>query len=108
MEKFVGNWKNEVDVARDFADDSVLDFNIIIAGYFDGSYEGSSYVLAEKGGRLYENESSHCSCYGLEGTWKPSEVSVEYLKNRLAQGGFFDLDSDEIREMVLQFVNSRQ
>lgn len=106
--KFVGNWKNEADVARDFQDDSVLDFNIIVAGYFDGSYEGSAYVLAEKGGHLYECESSHCSCYGLEGTWKPCEVSIEYLQNRLVGGFQVYLDGGEVREMVLQFVNSRQ
>jgi hypothetical protein len=103
---FVGDsWSNENDVAKDFADNSVLDFNIFIAAYYQGSYEGSAYVLAGKDGILYEVEASHCSCYGLEESWKPTVVTVEYLKNRLEKGRF---DGDEITNLVRQFVDMQQ
>lgn len=78
-----GDWSNEAQVASDFRDDSVLDYDLIIAWYEYANYEGSSYVLAYKDGKLYENEAGHCSCYGLEGTWKPGEVTAEYLAQRL-------------------------
>jgi hypothetical protein len=36
------------------------------------SYEGHAYVLFTCDDTLWEVESSHCSCNGLEGTWRPT------------------------------------
>jgi hypothetical protein len=86
MEVFNDNWSNINDLVQDFMDVSVLDFDIVYASYATDSYEGDSYVLARKDGQLYENEASHCSCYGLEGLWFPTPVTVDYLLQRLEKG----------------------
>lgn len=59
------------------------DCEFIIAHYGYESYEGSSFCLYRKEGVLYENYASHCSCYGLEGQWDPSETTPEALKLRI-------------------------
>lgn len=55
---------------------------ILYADYECGNYEGWSFVLFEKDGKLYEVNGSHCSCYGLEGQWGPEEVLIEELLRR--------------------------
>jgi hypothetical protein len=42
-------------------------------------YEEDEMFLFEQGGKYYINEAGHCSCYGFEGQWSPSEVTEEYL-----------------------------
>ena len=60
-----------------------------MAIYSTGNYEGDSYVLAEKDGKLYENYASHCSCYGLEGMWEPEETSVQAIADRMLNSKTF-------------------
>lgn len=60
--------------------------NILLAVYSNEDYSGSAFVLYEKDGRIYEVNGSHCSCYGLEGQWNPSLVSIKELKNRIENG----------------------
>lgn len=64
------------------------DVNIILASYETPSYEGYAYVLFEKNGKLYEVDAGHCSCYGLEGQWNPTEVDIKELEHRLLEGSF--------------------
>lgn len=64
------------------------DEKILFATYFRESYEGSSWVLFEKDGKLFEISASHCSCYGLEQQWNPEEVSLKELENRIKNGSF--------------------
>ena len=45
-------------------------------------YEGWSSVIFIKDGVLYEVNGSHCSCYGLEGQWRPEETSFKALMFR--------------------------
>lgn len=51
-----------------------------------GSYE-SHLVLILRGpdGKLYEQESSHCSCYDHKGNWSPVETTKESLKEQLSK-----------------------
>jgi hypothetical protein len=79
------------------------DMRIILAWYGHGSYCGNSYVLFEKDGKLYENNASHCSCYGLEKQWAPEEVSLEYLKHIDEKGDKFDDEYDGYEEAKLTF-----
>jgi len=60
--------------------------NILIASYTQANYEGEAWVLLEKEGKLFEVNGEHCSCYGIEGQWKPEQVSLEELKHRLEKG----------------------
>jgi hypothetical protein len=55
---------------------------VLFASYGGGSYEGDAVVIFRKGEKLYEVNGSHCSCYGLEGQWKPEETSLEALARK--------------------------
>lgn len=79
---------------------------ILLASYGTPSYEGYAYVLFHEGGKLYEVEASHCSCYGVEGQWEPEETTIESLEHRLNGGklGMEDYQgnmfANELREIV--------
>ena len=94
---FLGNWDDEQDIINDFE----LDANelngafVLLAEYTTGGYEGSAFVLFERGGKLYEVNGGHCSCYGLEDQWDPEETSALELMHRidngnLGQDGYYD------------------
>lgn len=55
---------------------------VLLAVYIQESYEGAAFVLYRRNGVLYEVNGSHCSCYGLEGQWKPEETSWAALLMR--------------------------
>ena len=71
-------------MCRDFEIEmSALDgIKILVASYTYEDYNGSAFVLFEKGGQLFEVNGSHCSCYGLEGQWEPEETTLEALMAR--------------------------
>ena len=52
----------------------VHDHEILFAAYEQDSYEGHAVVIFERNNILYLVEASHCSCYGLEGLFKPEET----------------------------------
>lgn len=53
----------------------------IWACYDNGGWEGSATIVFERGDQWYLVEGSHCSCYGLEGQWKPEKFDPrEHLK----------------------------
>lgn len=63
---------------------SALDGLTILAAAGDcGGYEeGHWFLLRRADGMLLENEASHCSCYGFEDQWGPTETSVAALLAR--------------------------
>lgn len=67
---------------------------LIVAYEHVGSWgcDSSSFFLFEKGGKLYEVNGGHCSCYGFENQWCPEETSREALLARpqLFYGGGYD------------------
>ena len=71
-------WGDDFEIAADFPTDA----QILYASYESGGYEGWSVVLFKRGGKLYEVTGSHCSCYGLEGQWKPEETSWDAIAIR--------------------------
>lgn len=60
----------------------------VFAAFYDyADYSGASFVAYRNGDSYFIVEASHCSCYGLEGSWSPEEfksreVFIEYLKKR--------------------------
>jgi hypothetical protein len=70
---------------RDFEinDEHLVGVNILLATYTYEHYEGSAFVLFERGGDLFEVYASHCSCYGLEGQWEPKPVTAMELRANL-------------------------
>lgn len=85
---FLGDFANKEDVKSEFAvkDDSLNNAFILLAWYGHGDYDGSAFVLFEKGGQLYEVNGGHCSCNGLEDQWDPEETSAEALMHRINEG----------------------
>ncbi len=106
------NWKDGgvKEMMRDFEikDDDLAGAEVLLASYGCGSYCGDAFVLFRKDGQLYEVNGSHCSCYGLEGNWSPSPVTVEELKHRLEKGelgkdDYYDNKfDDELKEIVAE------
>ena len=63
-------------------EDSFPNNLIPIYGNWDnGDYDGcASFLLIDyTTGKFYEINGSHCSCYGFEGQFTPSECPIEYL-----------------------------
>jgi hypothetical protein len=89
MSQFLTNFASVEDIARNYEGKSAEDLagaTVLIAWYGYGDYCGSSFVLYEKDGKLYEVNASHCSCYGLEGQWEPEETSWAALAMRQFYG----------------------
>lgn len=87
---YLNDWSKskEVGMCSDFQiEESALDgLNILLATYTYEDYSGDAFVLFEKGGKLFEVNGGHCSCYGLEGQWGPEETTSEALLARLWYG----------------------
>ena len=90
---FLNNWNSLEEMKADFWGNDSNKYNgelagvkVILASYGTPSYEGYAFVLFERDGKLFEVAGSHCSCYGLEGQWKPEEITVEALRHRLNNG----------------------
>ena len=102
-------WHCKADLENEFRLDSgdLDSCKIIVACYNCESYEGSAFILFEKGGNLYEVNGSHCSCYGLEDQWRPEETSVELLKHRIEHGTlalYLGCDTPDVMKLLEEFV----
>ena len=73
MKTYIEGFESNEDIISNYtAPEAALDgATIYLAWYGYGSYDGQSLVIFEKDGQLYEVNGSHCSCYGLEGQWRP-------------------------------------
>lgn len=87
--KYFGNWESYEDFTKEFGswgdapvppDGFPTDDQVLLASYDQEDYEGDCFVLYERDGKLYENNSSHCSCDGLE--WEPEETTWDALALR--------------------------
>lgn len=104
---FLNDWGNAEDVMRDFEVAwGVSSIKILFASYGYVEWDGLAWVLFEQGGKLFEVNGSHCSCYGLEGQWKPEEITLEELVFRMERGTFgeSDLDGQEFATQLKQFL----
>jgi hypothetical protein len=80
--------------------------NILFASYGTDNYSGDAWVMFEKDGRLYEVSASHCSCYGCEGQWEPTEIVLSELQNRLSvENDYFGKDSYSDNEFAKELIN---
>lgn len=104
--KFFG-WKDYDQCIKDWElkDHSVFpkEDQIIFASYGFYYYEGDAIVVFEKDGKLFENVGGHCSCYGLEGQWRPEWTSWPALAMRkLDQDGHGPIACLRFYELVKQ------
>jgi hypothetical protein len=105
VRRYYENFKSVKDVHEAFSIDpsEVLDEEILFAYYGSGSYCGSATVLYHRDGKLYEVSSSHCSCYGLEDTWEPSEITWEQLAVR--NSTYFEDDYEGAEDRFKALIN---
>lgn len=80
---FYGEFNCAEDVFSNFnvSDDERKDVKFLYASYETPDYEGYAGVVFLKDGKIYSVYGSHCSCYGLEGQWDPTEVSLAEMKH---------------------------
>lgn len=85
---FIQNFTSVEDVIREYAApaDALKGATVHLAWYGYGDYCGSSLVVFEKDGKLFEVNGSHCSCNGLEDQWSPEETLWEALAMRDLSG----------------------
>jgi hypothetical protein len=81
---YIDLFKSNEDIIEQYAApaDALDNATVYLAWYQYEQYSGSSLVVYEKGGKLYEVNGGHCSCNGLEGQWEPEETSWEALGMR--------------------------
>lgn len=100
---YLGSFDSSKDIEAQFGITLSDAINIIVATYETRAYEGYAFVLFEQGGKLYEVNASHCSCYGLEGQWDPELATVEDLRFRLDRGVNFYGAGPTVREFIEQY-----
>jgi hypothetical protein len=118
----LGDWKDLESLIKDFWDAERYDFNShryngemdgvewIFAYYSYENYEGQSFVLFKKNNQIQEVNASHCSCYGLEGQWKPEPSSFEVIKKRLEDDKYFGASywgdgEPRFRDELVKFID---
>jgi len=74
---YYGWFESWSDVREEFEID-IQEPDVLLAAY-DYGHEGEAHVLFCDAGALYIVTGSHCSCYGLEGQWKPEEMPLSVL-----------------------------
>jgi len=83
---------------------------VIFAGYITPSYEGYALVVYRNGEEYFTVEGSHCSCYGLEGQWKPEPYTKDFLRDVYTrklenlEKRDYESDYDYERKDVVKFI----
>jgi hypothetical protein len=109
MSEFVQNFSSVDDIVDSYGGTSQEDLSgaiIHLAWYGYGSYNGSSLVVYEKEGKLFEVNGSHCSCHGLEEQWQPEETTLAALAMRDISDGEYD-GSGEAQKVLAAFIASK-
>ena len=98
--------ENKRKAAEAIAKPEYQGLEILLASYSYENYSGDAFILFRHGGKLYEVNGGHCSCYGLEGQWSPEGTTVEALQHRLDAGSLGKGDyygnefAKELREVL--------
>ena len=93
---------DEVKKQFEVSDEDWKGVNVIYGNYGSYSYDGDAMVVFEKDGKLYQVEGSHCSCYGLEGQWIPTETNLMALRAYKPSSDYFVPDGIEGWEKTLK------
>lgn len=96
---YFGLFDNEENYCKEYGIPDLAGYNMIFAIYHQSGYAGSSYELMSLENELYVNESSHCSCYELDGQFSPVKTSYECIKNE----NWDEYDPQfEYKELIIQ------
>lgn len=95
----------EYEVARAEVDGYAI---LAASGWSDGYEEGHWFLLRRlSDGALMENDSGHCSCYGFEGQWSPTEANaVAMLARKSVTWHVPDANRDQLRALIAGLVAS--
>lgn len=83
MKEYKENFNDWADVVNEFQFDLFKEPNHIYAYYEYANYEGDALVAYYKDRKFYVVSGGHCSCYGLEGQWEPTEYTRKTFKAML-------------------------
>mgnify|MGYP000883629213 CR=1 FL=1 len=99
-----GIYLNEFSSRKDLEDKFEItlpdDIEIILAAYEYEGYEGWAFVVFRQCGQVYEVNASHCSCFGLEGQWRPEVIVLDELLKRVDYLSYQDRYAELIREKL--------
>lgn len=73
--------RDEVLRSYEIPEEALDGCKLLYVYYSYENYSGYSDVIFEKDGELFHVSGGHCSCYGLEGQWKPDPTSIDALRN---------------------------
>jgi hypothetical protein len=77
--RYDGIFTSWADVQSNFTTNEPEPDEVIWAAYDCADYEGSALVIYRNGDKYFTNSGGHCSCYGLEEQWEPTETTKEEL-----------------------------
>jgi hypothetical protein len=78
----------------------------LVYDYTYADYSGSAYGLFQRiDGSLFEVHGSHCSCYGLEDQWCEEDVTIEFVRDRLANGTYVSRSYSAVEAELQAVVN---
>jgi hypothetical protein len=85
---------------------------VLLAFYDTPSYEGYALVIYRNGDTYYSVSGSHCSCYGLEGQWEPTDYTKDVLAGLVERmiAGCYDVSKDTKKQYldhVMSALNGR-
>lgn len=101
---YEGGFSDWHDVESSFQTNPLPEPKHIYAEYDDGGYDGSAFVVYSYDGvKWYCVEGSHCSCYGLEDQWEPTDHSAEEIErmfyhNKNRNTTDFDIFWNQVKE----------
>lgn len=104
--QFVGEFSGYKNVCDEFQIPlkQLNEYEVLVAAYIYGDYEGYAFLLLRKDEKLYEVHASHCSCYGLEGQFEPEETTSQALMYRLANGFIYEYEPLANPDVILCMV----
>lgn len=77
------NWS---DVIAQFNAPEMPEPELVYAVYSTPAYEVAADVVYRQDGKWFHNSGGHCSCYGLEDQWEPTELDPNVHLAAIVQG----------------------
>lgn len=85
------SWDDVVNEFKITGDEAKKPDRVFYAFYDYVDYSGDAEVIYRRGSKFYAVSGGHCSCYGLEGQWEPTEypsadAMIQCLKRETRYG----------------------
>jgi hypothetical protein len=93
---YEGDFRCWGDVQSNFSMDVPEPEEVLLARYDTPPYEGYATVVYRNGATFGVVTGSHCSCYGLEGQWEPTEFDAATLRAYYERRADYDDDTPKI------------